>query len=193
MKMFVSLYLVNFNICFCDFEQQQNFSFYLPKHLESFEINVLAYSLLIRQYLNLIRFEQQWFMNYLYPYFYILTLQQHQQPQLQNSVNKSIKVEEGLDEQPIESKSTIKSVEQKEIKKKQVNKTRKKNSKKIYNNGHWTQKEHKLYLQFIEKNKEIMMKSDMKKQEKIFKQMSLVIKSRSPSQCRSHHQKFNPF
>ncbi|CAD8091582.1 unnamed protein product [Paramecium sonneborni] len=132
-------------------------------------------------------------MNYFYPYFYFLTLQQWQQPQLIKSVQNIIKVEEGLDQQPIESKSTMQQVEQNQIKEKKINKTRKKNSKKTYNNGHWTHKEHKLYMQFIEKNKEIMMKSDMKKQEKIFKQMSLIIKSRSPSQCRSHHQKFNPF
>ncbi|CAD8077783.1 unnamed protein product [Paramecium sonneborni] len=108
----------------------------------------------------------------------------------------SIKVEEGLDEQPIESKSTIESVKQfaGDLKAQvPIKKTRRKNVRKTYNNGHWTQKEHRLYLQFIETNKEIMMKSDMKKQEKIFKQMSLVIKTRSPSQCRSHHQKFNPF
>ncbi|CAD8078437.1 unnamed protein product [Paramecium sonneborni] len=106
-----------------------------------------------------------------------------------------IKVEEGLDEQPIESKQTIESVKkfagdlQTQI---AIKKTRRKNVRKTYNNGHWTQKEHRLYSQFIETNKEIMMKSDMKKQEKIFKQMSCVIKTRSPSQCRSHHQKFNP-
>ncbi|CAD8163799.1 unnamed protein product [Paramecium octaurelia] len=107
-----------------------------------------------------------------------------------------IKIEEGLDEQPIESKSTIESVKELagDLKpQRPIKKTRRKTARKTYNNGHWTQKEHRLYLQFIETNKDIMMKSDMKKQEKIFKQMSLVIRTRSPSQCRSHHQKFNPF
>ncbi|CAD8063592.1 unnamed protein product [Paramecium primaurelia] len=132
-------------------------------------------------------------MNVYHPYFQFLRLQQWQQQQSINNVKTTIKVEEGLDEQRIESKSTIQSVEQNQNQKTQIKKTRKKNSKKIYNKGHWTQKEHRLYLQFIETNKEIMMKSDMKKQEKIFKQMSIIIKSRSPSQCRSHHQKFNPF
>ncbi|CAD8083982.1 unnamed protein product [Paramecium sonneborni] len=37
-----------------------------------------------------------------------------------------------------------------------------------------------------------MLNSDLKKQNKIFKQMSNFIKTRSPSQCRSHHQKFDP-
>ncbi|CAD8175116.1 unnamed protein product [Paramecium octaurelia] len=132
-------------------------------------------------------------MNVYHPYLEILRLQRWQQQQPLNHVNTTIKVEEGLDEQRIESKSTIQSVEQNHNRKTEIKKTRRKNSKKIYNKGHWTQKEHRLYLQFIETNKEIMMKSDMKKQEKIFKQMSVVIKSRSPSQCRSHHQKFNPF
>ncbi|CAD8073836.1 unnamed protein product [Paramecium primaurelia] len=120
-----------------------------------------------------------------------------------NSTN-SIKIEESLElkihtndrEQQIESKSTIESVKQLtddlkyQIK---IKKRRRKNIRKTYNNGHWTQKEHNLYLKFIETNKAIMIQSDLKKQEKIFKQMSLVIKTRQPSQCRSHHQKFNPF
>jgi hypothetical protein len=38
-----------------------------------------------------------------------------------------------------------------------------------------------------------MSSSTMKKTSKIFKQMSELIGSRTPSQCRSHHQKFNPF
>ncbi|CAD8055955.1 unnamed protein product [Paramecium primaurelia] len=180
-------------VLFLLFEHYQNFSFFLLKNLKSFEINVPEYFIFIRQYLNLIRFEQQWFMNVFHPYFQFLTLQQWQQQQLICDIKSTIKVEDGLDEQRIESKSTIQSIEQNQNQKKQIKKTRKKNSKKMYNNGHWTKKEHRLYLQFIETNKEIMMKSDMKKQEKIFKQMSIVIKSRSPSQCRSHHQKFNPF
>ncbi|CAK82355.1 unnamed protein product (macronuclear) [Paramecium tetraurelia] len=114
-----------------------------------------------------------------------------------------IKVEEDLEqqiynprEQPIQSISTICSVKQltEDLKFKiPTKKIRRKTASKMYKNGHWTQKEHNLYLQFIETNKAIMMKSHQKKQEKIFKQMSLVIKTRSPSQCRSHHQKFNPF
>lgn len=38
-----------------------------------------------------------------------------------------------------------------------------------------------------------MTSSAMKKTSKIFKQMSELIGSRTPSQCRSHHQKFNPY
>jgi hypothetical protein len=38
-----------------------------------------------------------------------------------------------------------------------------------------------------------MESQDMKKTSKIFKLMSEIIGTRSPSQCRSHHQKFNPF
>jgi hypothetical protein len=38
-----------------------------------------------------------------------------------------------------------------------------------------------------------MESPELKKTNKIFKLMSDIIKSRSPSQCRSHHQKFNPF
>ncbi|CAK70278.1 unnamed protein product (macronuclear) [Paramecium tetraurelia] len=55
------------------------------------------------------------------------------------------------------------------------------------NSGHWTQEEHQKYLKFLEDHAHI------KKNNKIFKPMSDVIGTRSPSQCRSHHQKFNPF
>ncbi|CAD8063500.1 unnamed protein product [Paramecium sonneborni] len=54
------------------------------------------------------------------------------------------------------------------------------------NVGHWTKEEHEKYLYFLEEH------SDIKKNNKIFKSMSEVIGTRSPSQCRSHHQKFNP-
>lgn len=37
------------------------------------------------------------------------------------------------------------------------------------NVGHWTKKEHRLYLQFIDSNKDIMVKSDLKKENKVFK------------------------
>ncbi|CAK82114.1 unnamed protein product (macronuclear) [Paramecium tetraurelia] len=54
------------------------------------------------------------------------------------------------------------------------------------NNGHWTKEEHEKYLQFLEDH------AHLKKNNKIFKPMSEIIGTRSPSQCRSHHQKFNP-
>ncbi|CAD8206038.1 unnamed protein product [Paramecium octaurelia] len=75
-----------------------------------------------------------------------------------------------------------------------LNKKKKKKStkSKFFKKGHWTNKEHRLYLQFIESHKEIMSDSDQKKLNKIFKQMSDFLKTRSASQCRSHHQKFNP-
>ncbi|CAD8206362.1 unnamed protein product [Paramecium pentaurelia] len=75
-----------------------------------------------------------------------------------------------------------------------LNKRKKKkfNKSKFFKKGHWTNKEHRLYLQFIESHIEIMSDSDQKKMNKIFKQMSDFIKTRSASQCRSHHQKFNP-
>ncbi|CAD8066722.1 unnamed protein product [Paramecium sonneborni] len=54
------------------------------------------------------------------------------------------------------------------------------------NSGHWSYDEHQKYLRFLEDYAYI------KKNNKIFKPMSDVIGTRSPSQCRSHHQKFNP-
>ncbi|CAD8058873.1 unnamed protein product [Paramecium sonneborni] len=59
--------------------------------------------------------------------------------------------------------------------------------------GHWSEQEHKTYLNFLNVHRSVMESSDQKKTSKIFKLMSETIGTRSPSQCRSHHQKFNPF
>ncbi|CAD8122791.1 unnamed protein product [Paramecium sonneborni] len=52
--------------------------------------------------------------------------------------------------------------------------------------GHWTEIEHKTYLNFLEENK------NHTKGQRLFKKMSQIVGTRTPSQCRSHHQKFNP-
>ncbi|CAD8085677.1 unnamed protein product [Paramecium sonneborni] len=77
------------------------------------------------------------------------------------------------------------------------NKIKRKHIKKShnpqFNNGHWSAQEHQVYLTFLLQHREVMESSELKKTNKIFKLMSDIIKSRSPSQCRSHHQKFNPY
>ncbi|CAD8074302.1 unnamed protein product [Paramecium primaurelia] len=59
-------------------------------------------------------------------------------------------------------------------------------------NGHWTQQEHELYLEFIKNHFDILKSQYDKKSKKIFKMMSQFILTRTATQCRSHHQKFNP-
>ncbi|CAK62761.1 unnamed protein product (macronuclear) [Paramecium tetraurelia] len=62
------------------------------------------------------------------------------------------------------------------------------------NQGHWTSQEHQIYVEFLEQHHSTSMQSQQnRKNNKIFKLMSLTIGTRSPSQCRSHHQKFNPY
>ncbi|CAD8161612.1 unnamed protein product [Paramecium octaurelia] len=61
------------------------------------------------------------------------------------------------------------------------------------NTGHWSAIEHTTYVNFLSQYENIMNSSMMKKTSKIFKQMSELIGTRTPSQCRSHHQKFNPY
>ncbi|CAD8125358.1 unnamed protein product [Paramecium sonneborni] len=62
----------------------------------------------------------------------------------------------------------------------------------IYSLGHWSKEEHELYLEFIDTHYDILKSKYDKKSKKIFKMMSQYISSRNPTQCRSHHQKFNP-
>ncbi|CAD8113287.1 unnamed protein product [Paramecium sonneborni] len=60
-------------------------------------------------------------------------------------------------------------------------------SKKIQKKaGHWNKEEHESYLRFLEEN------ANHSKGHRLFKRMSQIIGTRTPSQCRSHHQKFNP-
>ncbi|CAK86884.1 unnamed protein product (macronuclear) [Paramecium tetraurelia] len=69
----------------------------------------------------------------------------------------------------------------------------KKPKKENINTGHWSTEEHTTYIGFLQQYESIMTSSMMKKTSKIFKQMSELIGTRTPSQCRSHHQKFNPY
>ncbi|CAD8048871.1 unnamed protein product [Paramecium primaurelia] len=57
--------------------------------------------------------------------------------------------------------------------------------------GHWTQEEHHQYVQFLLRVKG--SGDSQRKGQPLFKRMSQIIGTRTPSQCRSHHQKFNPF
>ncbi|CAK87224.1 unnamed protein product (macronuclear) [Paramecium tetraurelia] len=59
-------------------------------------------------------------------------------------------------------------------------------------NGHWTQQEHLQYLEFVRNHESILKSKYDKKSKKIFKLMSQFIPTRTATQCRSHHQKFNP-
>ncbi|CAK88665.1 unnamed protein product (macronuclear) [Paramecium tetraurelia] len=58
--------------------------------------------------------------------------------------------------------------------------------------GHWTTQEHLQYLDFIKSHENTLISKYEKKSKKIFKLMSEFIPTRTPTQCRSHHQKFNP-
>ncbi|CAD8118661.1 unnamed protein product [Paramecium sonneborni] len=59
-------------------------------------------------------------------------------------------------------------------------------------NGHWTKQEHLTYLEFVRNHESILKSKYDKKSKKIFKLMSQFIPTRTATQCRSHHQKFNP-
>ncbi|CAD8082590.1 unnamed protein product [Paramecium sonneborni] len=88
------------------------------------------------------------------------------------------------DGSPLGSKQTLKSNKHHQTK---ISK------KEHINTGHWSAVEHNTYVNFLSQYENIMNSSMMKKTSKIFKQMSELIGTRTPSQCRSHHQKFNPY
>ncbi|CAD8057146.1 unnamed protein product [Paramecium sonneborni] len=72
-------------------------------------------------------------------------------------------------------------------------KTRESPENKIKKTGHWSEQEHQLYIDFLYQSQNLAESSKKNKGQKLFKKMSETIITRSPSQCRSHHQKFNPF
>ncbi|CAK57080.1 unnamed protein product (macronuclear) [Paramecium tetraurelia] len=123
-------------------------------------------------------------------------------PQIQGKSSKTF--QRSFQNEPIETPTSIDHNQSINMPVPILNKKKKKKSTKskffkkgmllvLTEKGHWTNKEHRLYIQFIESHKEIMSDSDQKKMNKIFKQMSDFLKTRSASQCRSHHQKFNPY
>ncbi|CAD8067875.1 unnamed protein product [Paramecium sonneborni] len=57
--------------------------------------------------------------------------------------------------------------------------------------GHWDDHEHSIYLEFLHNVRGV--DRSYKKGQPLFKKMSEIIGTRSASQCRSHHQKFNPY
>lgn len=59
------------------------------------------------------------------------------------------------------------------------------------NIGHWKAEEQTLYLIFLKENREKFADREIRRLEKIFREMSRTVKSRGADQCRSHHQKMN--
>ena len=55
--------------------------------------------------------------------------------------------------------------------------------------GHWTFEESTRYFIFLTIYQENFGKKSLRRSEKIFKEMSRFIKTRTADQCRSHHQK----
>ena len=64
-----------------------------------------------------------------------------------------------------------------------------KNNRKT-NHLQWKIRQEEKFLQFMIKNRNIFEDREERRTKKIFKQMGKFIGSRSPEQCRSHHQKY---
>ena len=57
------------------------------------------------------------------------------------------------------------------------------------NDGRWTDLENELYVKFLMDNRLHFEEPGNRKRNQIFMKMSLILGTRTPSQCRSHHQK----
>lgn len=55
--------------------------------------------------------------------------------------------------------------------------------------GKWDKKEQVKYYAFLTINQNFFEKKGMRRNDKVFKMMSKFITTRTPDQCRSHHQK----
>jgi hypothetical protein len=54
---------------------------------------------------------------------------------------------------------------------------------------YWSERENKIYVEYIRSNKELMAECKDKKRQRVFLHMSKLIKTRTPKQVKSHHQK----
>lgn len=57
------------------------------------------------------------------------------------------------------------------------------------NIGHWKSEEQVLYMVFLRSNRDKFVDREIRRSEKIFREMARAIKTRGADQCRSHHQK----
>jgi hypothetical protein len=57
------------------------------------------------------------------------------------------------------------------------------------NKGRWSVEEHKKYHDFIKMNRNLLIKNDRRRYDKVFMMMSNCVKTRTADQCRTHHQK----
>lgn len=60
-------------------------------------------------------------------------------------------------------------------------------SKIIYKR--WTSEENQIYVDFLAKYKEGFCTKESRKSKKVFKRLSSIIGTKTPTQCKSHHQK----
>ena len=58
-----------------------------------------------------------------------------------------------------------------------------------YLSGHWNLDESQRYYVFLTLNRKNFEKKGLRRSQKIFKEMSKFIRTRTADQCRSHHQK----
>ncbi|KAM3131289.1 hypothetical protein pb186bvf_016607 [Paramecium bursaria] len=109
----------------------------------------------------------------------------------QEAIEKNPKIENQIKEEYQQSQPQQKQQEDVVTNRYIQKKRTKRKYKKFYNQGVWTQKEHKLYLAFIKDNIDIILQPDLKRHYQVFKQISRMVRSRTAAQCRSHHQKFD--
>ncbi|CAK61735.1 unnamed protein product (macronuclear) [Paramecium tetraurelia] len=109
----------------------------------------------------------------------------------QNELSDSLS-SQGTNNQGEQSCTLNETSKKSQVTKKKISKEQPQDVKK--NQGHWSTQEHLIYVEFLKQHQNTTMQNQQnRKNNKIFKLMSMTIGTRSPSQCRSHHQKFNPF
>lgn len=57
------------------------------------------------------------------------------------------------------------------------------------NKGRWSNHEKREYYVFLKIYSQFFISKELRRNDKVFKMMSDFIKSRTPDQCRTHHQK----
>ncbi|KAM3131293.1 hypothetical protein pb186bvf_016611 [Paramecium bursaria] len=167
------------------FQYNNHLSFFYGSYVKQYEGSQLQSQMMLPMLINL----QNQQMQAQYLQSQLLRTMQYPFSQKQNTEEQALIKQKDIVAAPEEQFEKVKSIQV--IAKQKIHKKKRRNAKKFYNQGHWTSKEHRQYLAFILQRKEVILQPDLKREQQVFKSMSMIIKTRTAAQCRSHHQKFD--
>jgi hypothetical protein len=97
--------------------------------------------------------------------------------------------QENAGEQNLNKKKLLELIKKQNDQKQSEAKAKKKTKLVGYSSGEWNSREVKLYYRYLSSHKSEFTDPQLRKKNKVFIKLADFIGSRTPDQCRSHHQK----